>query len=107
MSLPEFTLLPAGLPAEPRGSKLSGRDGQDGFRRGISVEQRDKAPMDRTRLGPGQLLVQDTLGERGKVASGRPRQVEGARPLDQVGHHPITRVLRTTREGRGERESTA
>ena len=45
--------------------------------------------MDRTRRGPGQLLVQDTLGERGKVAAGRPRQVERARPLHQVGHHPI------------------
>src|SRR5207237_9850250 len=90
------------LPArEPRGSKLSGRGGEAGFRREISVEQRDKSSVDRTRRGPGQLLVQDTLGERGKVAAGRPRQVEGARPLNQVGHHPITAAHFSGGSGKG------
>jgi len=46
--------------------------------------------VDGTRRRAGELLVQDTLRQRGKVAGGPPRQVEGARPLNQAGHHPIT-----------------
>jgi hypothetical protein len=55
---------------EPRGSKLSGRDSEDGLGREISVEQRDKSSVDRTRRGACQLLIEDALGQGGKVAGG-------------------------------------
>src|SRR5262245_38870105 len=61
---------------EPRGAKLSGRERQDGLGREASVEQGDKPSMDRTRRGACQLLIKDALGEGGKVAGGRPWQVE-------------------------------
>ena len=75
---------------EPRGSKLSGRDSEDGLGREISVEQGDKSTVDRTRRGACQLLMVDALGESGKVAGGRPRQVEPGCPFHESGHHLIT-----------------
>ena len=58
---------------KPGGSKLSGRDSQDGLGGEITLQQCDKSSMDRTRRGTCQLLMENTLGEGGKVAGGPTR----------------------------------
>src|SRR5207247_10059492 len=54
-------------PRQSRGAKPSGRHCEDGVGRKISVEQGDKSSVDGGRRGSGKLLIEDALGEGGKV----------------------------------------
>ena len=54
-------------PRESRGAKPSGGECEDGVGREISVEQGDKSSVDGGRRGSGKLLIEDALGEGGKV----------------------------------------
>src|SRR6266571_6429210 len=77
-------------PRESGGAKLSGGKCEDGVRGEISVEQGDKSSVDGGRCGSGKLLIEDALGEGGKVPSVGSRESEGRISVYQLRHDAIT-----------------
>ena len=88
-------------PRESRAAKPSGGECEDGVRREISVEQGDKSSVDGGRRGAGKLLIEDALGEGGKVPGVGSREAEGRSSVDQLRHDPITARHCCNRCGKG------
>ncbi|HKC81304.1 MAG TPA: hypothetical protein VKB91_08930, partial [Gemmatimonadaceae bacterium] len=69
-----------------------------------SVEQGDKSSVDGGRRGSGKLLIEDALGEGGKVRGVGSREAEGRISLYQLRHDPITTRHFCNRCGKGVHE---
>src|SRR2546428_1284357 len=89
-------------PRESRGAKPSGGECEDGVGREISVEQGDKSSVDGGRRGSGKLLIEDALGEGGKVRGVGAREAEGRNSGYQLRHDPITACYFCNRCGKGD-----
>src|SRR6266576_887657 len=88
-------------PRESYGAKLSGGKCEDGVGREISVEQGEKSPVDGGRRCSGKLLIEDALGEGGKVRCVWSREAEGRITVYQLRHDPITARHFYNRCGKG------